>query len=124
MRKDVKKAVSWIEKFEKKANEEVARIRTVDEGIEGEISDLKEKITDLEGGSQVLSLVPSYVQPSFLFSSSFSLASSSHSSLACSLYLASSGLMSSSLSLAPTSRKNSIPFLVSRLLPIALPFAV
>lgn len=54
MRKDVKKAISWIEKFEQKAHEEIDRITHVDEGIEHEISDLKEQIVDLNSNQDTL----------------------------------------------------------------------
>ena len=54
MRRDVRKVVSWIEEFERKANSEIDKIIKVDAKISTEISDLQTKITDLNDNLKVL----------------------------------------------------------------------
>ena len=54
MRKDVRKAVSWIEDFMGKAAKEVERINSVRGTVVDEITDLQIEIKDLESDETVL----------------------------------------------------------------------
>lgn len=54
MRRNVRKAVSWIEEFERKATSELDRISKVDNGIDTEVDDLRVKITDLNDNKKIL----------------------------------------------------------------------
>lgn len=62
MRKNVKKAVSWIEEFERKATLEITRIEKVDGKLEGEVDMLKEEINSIKGDQGILKLSKQKIQ--------------------------------------------------------------
>jgi len=54
MRKDVKKSISWIEKFERKATQELDRMNSVEDKIVTEVQDLEEQVRDLNENKATL----------------------------------------------------------------------
>lgn len=54
MRRDVKKAISWIEDVERKATSEIERIQRIDSNINTEVSTLQEKIAELKDNQKIL----------------------------------------------------------------------